>query len=88
MKDVNLALTDIGAANELVFDRMVKEKERKLITSVSRSEAFQLERKGLFPSRRKISNRSVGWLLSELLEWVSSRDAVVSLDNHKQEAAL
>ena len=37
MKDVNLALTDIGAANELVFDRMVKEKERKLITSVSRA---------------------------------------------------
>ncbi|MGS0692306.1 AlpA family phage regulatory protein [Shewanella sp. 30m-9] len=88
MKNVNLTLTDIGATNELVFDRMVKEKERKLITSVSRSEAFQLERKGLFPSRRKISNRSVGWLLSELLEWVKSRDAVVSLDNHKQEAAL
>lgn len=88
MKNVNLALMDIGVANELVFDRMVKEKERKLITSVSRAEAFQLERKGQFPSRRKISNRSVGWLLSELLEWVKSRDAVVSLDNHKQETAL
>ncbi|MCK8047158.1 AlpA family transcriptional regulator [Shewanella sp. 1CM18E] len=83
MKDVNLGLMDIAAANELVFDRMVKEKERKLITSLSRSETFQLERKGLFPSRRKLSKRSVAWLLSELLEWIKSREAVVLPDNHE-----
>lgn len=56
MKNVNLALTDISVANELVFDRMLKGKERKLIISVSSAEAFQLERKGLFPSQR-ISKR-------------------------------
>lgn len=78
MTNFNLALMDTGAASECVFDRIVKEQERRLITSVSRAEAFQLERKGLFPRRRRISNRSVGWLLSELLDWVKTREAVIS----------
>ncbi|MCL2918606.1 AlpA family phage regulatory protein [Shewanella litorisediminis] len=72
---------DTDTASECVFDRIVKEQERRLITSVSRAEAFQLERKGLFPRRRRISNRSVGWLLSELLDWVKSREAVISKDS-------
>ncbi|MFB2643140.1 AlpA family phage regulatory protein [Shewanella bicestrii] len=78
MTNVNLAMMDAKTADDFVFERLVKEQERRLITSVSRAEAFQLERKGMFPRRRRISNRSVGWLLSELLYWVKSREAVIS----------
>lgn len=85
MTNVNLAMMDTDVASELVFDRIVKEKERRLITSISRAEAFQLERKGMYPRRRRISNRSVGWLLSELLHWVKSREAVNS--NNQIESA-
>ncbi|WP_241906487.1 AlpA family phage regulatory protein [Shewanella sp. 10N.286.51.B7] len=78
MKHVDLAIMDTCASNELVFDRLVKEKERLLITTISKAQAFQLERQGRFPQRRRISNRSVAWLLSELLDWVKSREVVIS----------
>ncbi|AAN53469.1 MULTISPECIES: AlpA family phage regulatory protein [Shewanella] len=55
-----------------IQDRIVRETERKLITSISRSQAFQLERLNRFPKRIKLGNRSVGWRLSELMQWVHS----------------
>ncbi|WP_244952237.1 AlpA family phage regulatory protein [Shewanella insulae] len=78
MKHTNLANMDVYAANDLVFDRLVKEKERQQITTISKAQAFQLERQGRFPRRRRVSNRSVAWLLSELLDWVKSREVVFS----------
>ena len=59
-------------------DRIVREAERKAITSISRTTAWSLERKGLFPKRRQLypQSTSVGWLLSELTEWVASRQTV------------
>ncbi|MCL1078800.1 AlpA family phage regulatory protein [Parashewanella spongiae] len=52
-------------------DRIVREAERQKITSISRSQAFQLERQNRFPKRIKLGSRSVGWRLSELQKWVS-----------------
>jgi prophage regulatory protein len=59
-------------------DRIIREAERKTITSVSRTTAWYLERKGLFPKRRQLHPRStaVCWLLSELNEWVAARPPV------------
>ena len=59
-------------------DRIVREAERKNITSISRCTAWRLERNGLFPKRRKLfpESNAVGWLLSELNEWVTSRQPV------------
>ncbi|MEI6858657.1 MAG: AlpA family phage regulatory protein [Shewanella sp.] len=56
-------------------DRIIREAERKSITSISRCTAWRLERKGLFPKRRQLYPQSnlVGWLLSDLNEWVDSR---------------
>ncbi len=76
MKHIDLAVMDTCSTNGLVFDRLVKEKERLQITTISKAQAFQLERQGRFPQRRRISNRSVAWLLSELLDWISSREKV------------
>tara|TARA_R110002124_G_scaffold28707_7_gene100905 strand:- start:7613 stop:7822 length:210 start_codon:yes stop_codon:yes gene_type:complete len=59
-------------------DRIIREAERKTITSISRTTAWSLERKGLFPKRRQLypESNSVGWLLSELNDWVASRQAI------------
>ncbi|PKG55808.1 AlpA family transcriptional regulator [Shewanella sp. GutDb-MelDb] len=78
MKQVDLSVADVFSAGNLKLDRFVKEKERLQITALSRPHAFQLERNGEFPSRRRISKRSVAWRLSDLLEWVNSRSIVIS----------
>jgi predicted DNA-binding transcriptional regulator AlpA len=51
-------------------DRLVREAERKHITSISRSRAWTLERQGRFPKRITLGSRSVCWRLSELKAWV------------------
>ncbi|MDR9948489.1 AlpA family phage regulatory protein [Enterobacter sichuanensis] len=54
-------------------DRLVREKERQYITSISRSTAWKLERSGQFPQRKSIGLKSCGWLLSDLLCWINER---------------
>ncbi|GKW01052.1 AlpA family phage regulatory protein [Pectobacterium aroidearum] len=54
-------------------DRLVRERERQHITSVSRSTAWKLERVGLFPPRKSIGLKSCAWLLSDLLCWINER---------------
>ena len=44
--------------------------------SVSRSTLWRLEKMGELPPRRKITNRTVGWLESEIEEWLKSRPKV------------
>ena len=58
-------------------DRIILEAERRKKTGVSRTTAWRMEKEGKFPKRRKVSDGLVGWLESELDEWIESR-AVVS----------
>ncbi|MEI6895757.1 MAG: AlpA family phage regulatory protein [Colwellia sp.] len=57
-------------------DRLVKEEEREDITSISTSQARRLEKKGLFPKRIRVGERSIRWKLSELSLWVDSQQGV------------
>ncbi|ELA9323949.1 AlpA family phage regulatory protein [Vibrio parahaemolyticus] len=61
--------------NTLQIDRIVREAERKELTGISRARAWELEKLGHFPKRRKLTpnGSSVGWLLSEIMEWISTR---------------
>lgn len=56
-------------------DRLVREKERLFITSISRSRAWELEQEGKFPKRVQLGPRSVAWKLSELVAWVEAMGA-------------
>lgn len=56
-------------------DRIILEKERKQMTGISRTTAWRMEQKGQFPKRRKVSDGLVGWLESELDEWIATRQA-------------
>lgn len=58
-----------------VAERIVLEDECQQISGLARSTRFQLEREGKFPRRRQLArgDRRVGWLYSELVEWMRSR---------------
>tara|TARA_R110001583_G_scaffold190043_1_gene353944 strand:+ start:127 stop:321 length:195 start_codon:yes stop_codon:yes gene_type:complete len=57
----------------IVLDRFVREPERQTITTISRTQAWKLEKEGKFPLRITVNNRSVVWKLSELLEWINNQ---------------
>jgi prophage regulatory protein len=52
-------------------DRLVREAERKTITSLSRSRTTQLEKEGKHPKRKVLGRNSVAWLLSDLLLFIN-----------------
>lgn len=54
-------------------ERLVREQERQRITSIARSTAWKLEQAGKFPLRKALGAKSCGWLLSDLLFWISIR---------------
>ncbi len=55
------------------MDRIVRERERREITGVGRTTAYELEKRGLFPRRVDLVGGRVGWRASELEAWVKSR---------------
>lgn len=54
-------------------DRIIREGECRVISGLSRSTRWRLERTGSFPKRRQISENAVGWLESEVRAWLESR---------------
>ncbi|MGQ3663194.1 helix-turn-helix transcriptional regulator [Citrobacter braakii] len=52
------------------FDRIIREKERRQITTISRTTAWELEQEDAYPQRLKIGKAGAGWLLSDLLHWM------------------
>ena len=56
-------------------DRFLREREVQGITGLSRTTRWRLEREGKFPARRQISDNAVGWLESEISDWIASREA-------------
>ena len=52
-------------------ERLCREAERKRITTISRSRAWELEQQGKFPARRRLGSNSCAWLLSDLLLWIN-----------------
>lgn len=69
VNNISVTSTDVGGIQE----RIIRERERCALTSISRSQAYQLEKQGLYPKRIKLGNRSVGWLYSETMAWINQR---------------
>jgi len=65
-------------------DRLVREVERKKITTLSRSQTWVLERKGLHPKRTKLGHSSVAWLLSDLLWFIYQPTQLQNKSGDKQ----
>ena len=56
-------------------ERIIREQERKQITGISRSHWWRLIRQGKAPQGVKLGERAVGWKLSQLQEWIETREA-------------
>lgn len=52
---------------------IVKGKELKELTGLSPTTIWRLEKDGRFPQRIQLSTNRVGWLRSEIYEWVAKR---------------
>lgn len=52
------------------LERICREHERKSITGLSKAQWYRLEREGRAPRRFPITERTVGWKLSDLTRWV------------------
>ena len=50
-------------------DIQVRDAERAKLTGVSRTVAWNWEKTGRFPKRRKNSGNHVTWSMAELMEW-------------------
>jgi prophage regulatory protein len=53
--------------------RILREKDVKQITGLSRVTRWRMERRGEFPRKVQLSRRAVGYLESEILDWLKAR---------------
>jgi prophage regulatory protein len=61
-------------------DRIMSTSEVVEATGVSRTSIWREERAGRFPRRRQLIGHRVGWLESEVTEWLQARPVVVGHD--------
>lgn len=43
------------------------------VTGLSRSSIYEYMRRGDFPASRQLGLRAIGWISSEIFQWVASR---------------
>ena len=69
---------DIIIGEKDFYDRLIREKERETLTTLGRVQTWALEKEGKFPRRRKLyGGGSINvWFLSEIMEWIQSREGV------------
>lgn len=56
--------------------RMLNIKQVAEISGLSRTTLWRLEKREDFPCRRQLSPRRVGWVESEVIEWLEAKVAV------------
>ena len=53
--------------------RILREREVKHLTGLSRVTRWRLEKRGEFPKKVKLTERCVGWPEAEIMEWLTAR---------------
>ncbi len=56
--------------------RYLRQREILQLVGVSRPTLWDWRRKGLFPQPRRLGPNTIGWLASEVQEWLESRPLV------------
>ena len=62
-------------------DRVIRQAEITHITGLSISTILRLEQDGTFPRRRALGPHAIGWLESEVNEWLQSREPALRRNN-------
>lgn len=60
-------------------DRIIRVRELEEITGVSERSLRRYEERGDFPRRIKISQRAIGWRMSEVQKWLNERKTTQTL---------
>lgn len=55
-------------------DRIIRAKEVVEMTGLSRTTIWRMERYKSFPARVSLGKNSIGWKLSDIQKWLSTRD--------------
>ena len=61
--------------------KFLREPQVSVLTGLSKSTRWRLEKCGEFPKKRQLSAKSVGWLASEVEEWIQTR-AIVKTEGY------
>ncbi len=56
-------------------DRIILAPERRQLVPYSDMHIWRMEKSGTFPHRLKLGPNRVGWMLSEVIEWIEARKA-------------
>ena len=67
-------------------ERILRQSEVLAITGLGRTTIWRLERRGEFPARRRITGNIVGWLASEVEEWMRSRPVAPDVASAESDA--
>jgi prophage regulatory protein len=51
-------------------NKVIRRNKLLELIGVSSTTQWRMEKAGLFPARRKLGESSVGWILSEVEEWI------------------
>jgi prophage regulatory protein len=54
-------------------ERALRLRQVSQLTGLGRSMIYQMQAEGRFPQRIKLGERAVGWLESEVREWLAAR---------------
>ena len=54
-------------------ERALRLRQVSQLTGLGRSMIYQMQAEGRFPQRIKLGERAVGWLESEVREWLATR---------------
>jgi prophage regulatory protein len=60
------------------MNRFVRMPELLVLTGLSASTIYRLEKRGQFPRRIRLAPNSVGWRLKSVQSWIESRTTVTS----------
>ena len=67
---------NVSSTHQEIKPLFIRRSQIKQITGLSNSTCWRLETEGLFPKRRKIGHGCVGWLYSEVLDFMNSSEVV------------
>lgn len=60
-------------SREFVHMKMLRERQVKDLTGLSRVTRWRMESRGEFPRKIKLSERCIGWNEAEIQEWLQKR---------------
>jgi predicted DNA-binding transcriptional regulator AlpA len=59
-------------------DKIIGRKELLKLVDLSYTTVWRMEREGMFPARKSLSARRVGWFLNEVMQWLHTRPALAA----------